>query len=481
MSKESPSADSGLARKRKAAGKSAAWYTIAAFTTKAIGFVTIPIFTRIMTLEEFGLFNNYVAWQAIFLCIFGLESYLTVNRARFDYGGSRLQEYQFTVLSTGVALSAALMAILFAVPQVCIGLTGLDFQYILILVLYVMFYPAFAMFQAFQRTQYKYKLSASLSLVTSLFSTVLSVVLVLTLSDALLGRIGGQYLPFVVLGAAMLCWYAKTGKARIRIEYLKYALPLCLPLIVSCVGGYALLVGSRIVAQHMCSPNEMAYISLAVTCAQISYVLVTTMNNAWAPWLMDCLHEKRLDEVRRTFYPYIWGTFIVTTVCSLLAPELVAILGGSEYAPAAVFLPAFIESMLFSMVASQYTYLETYYKQVKQAGFASLLVGVMHIGLCIVCTYYWGPLSLGYVNMLSYGLLVACHKLILKMIGCPDVFGAGMIGAPLLFALLFSIACPMLLSSGLTAIRYLLVGVLCALGVVLLKHAIGVFSGQKVK
>lgn len=196
---------------------------------------------------------------------------------------------------------------------------------------------------------------------------------------------------------------------------------------------------------------------------------------------MDCLHEKRLDEVRRTFYPYIWGTFIVTTVCSLLAPELVAILGGSEYAPAAVFLPAFIESMLFSMVASQYTYLETYYKQVKQAGFASLLVGVMHIGLCIVCTYYWGPLSLGYVNMLSYGLLVACHKLILKMIGCPDVFGAGMIGAPLLFALLFSIACPMLLSSGLTAIRYLLVGVLCALGVVLLKHAIGVFSGQKVK
>ena len=85
MSKESPSADSGLARKRKAAGKSAAWYTIAAFTTKAIGFVTIPIFTRIMTLEEFGLFNNYVAWQAIFLCIFVLESYLTVNPVSYTH------------------------------------------------------------------------------------------------------------------------------------------------------------------------------------------------------------------------------------------------------------------------------------------------------------------------------------------------------------------------------------------------------------
>ena len=51
-----------------------------------------------MTPDEFGSFSAYAAFQTIMIAVFGLESFLTLNRARFDFGELDLMKYQFSVL-----------------------------------------------------------------------------------------------------------------------------------------------------------------------------------------------------------------------------------------------------------------------------------------------------------------------------------------------------------------------------------------------
>lgn len=423
-----------LEQKKKAAGRSAVWYTVATFVTKGLGFLTIPLFTRVMTTGEFGLFNNYAAWQTILLSVLSLESYATLNRARLDCKGKELQDYQFTLLTSSLGVTMLLAILLVFAPAVPELLTDLDREYLYIMVLYLLFYPAFTMFQMLQRVQYRYKLSAFLSLGASLFATGLAVLLVVTLDDALMGRIVGQYVPFAVLGVAFYLWYWKTGGS-FRVRHLKYALPLAIPLVVATLGSQVLLLGCRIVTQHSCGADEVAFLSLATTVAQIVLILVNTLNNAWAPWLYDCLNEGEPDKALKTFRLYIWGMAALSIAVMLLGPELVLILGGPEYSPTVWLVPSFMFTCLLSMLANQYVYLETYYKDVWAGGAATLLFGVINLPLCWVFIFLWGFEAVGYANIVSNALLVCAHKiLIARHLKVQDLFSLKNVAAPLGFA-----------------------------------------------
>lgn len=424
-----------LEQKKKEAGKSAIWYTAATFITKGLGFITIPLFTRIMTTGEFGLFNNFAAWQQILLSVLSLESYATLNRARLDCEGKELQDYQFTLLTSSLGITFLLAVLLIVAPSMPETITDLDRKYLYIMVLYLLFYPAFTMFQMLQRVQYRYKLSAGLSLGASLLATALSVFLVVTLDDALMGRVVGQYVPFAVLGAVFYLWYWKTG-GTFRVKYLRYALPLAVPLVIATLGTQVLLLGCRIVTQHSCGPDEVAFLSLATTVSQIVLILVNTLNNAWAPWLYDCLSSGKPEKAIETFKLYLWGMTVLSVLVMLAGPELVRILGGEEYGPTVWLVPSFMFTCLLSMLANQYVYLETYYKDVWAGGIATLAIGIVNLPLCFGFIRVAGFDAVGYANITSNALLILVHKgLIARRLKVEDLFSAKASAMPILVAI----------------------------------------------
>ena len=83
----------------KKALKSGIWYTVSNFLIRSIGFITTPIFTRLLTKSEFGAFNNYSSWLSIITIFvtFNLES--TLISAKYDYKES-FDEYILSLLSS---------------------------------------------------------------------------------------------------------------------------------------------------------------------------------------------------------------------------------------------------------------------------------------------------------------------------------------------------------------------------------------------
>ena len=65
--------------------KSGVWYTIGNFITKGIGFLTTPIFTRLMTTADIGDFANYSSWITILSAILTLDLFTSVALAKYDY------------------------------------------------------------------------------------------------------------------------------------------------------------------------------------------------------------------------------------------------------------------------------------------------------------------------------------------------------------------------------------------------------------
>ena len=59
----------------KKAAKAGIWYTIGNFILKGCIFLSLPIFTRILSTTDFGIFNTYMAYEGILTAILGLGLY----------------------------------------------------------------------------------------------------------------------------------------------------------------------------------------------------------------------------------------------------------------------------------------------------------------------------------------------------------------------------------------------------------------------
>ena len=59
--------------------KAALWFTFATFLRKGISFITVPIFTRIMTTEQYGRYSAYMSLVNVFTILCGLEFHTCIE------------------------------------------------------------------------------------------------------------------------------------------------------------------------------------------------------------------------------------------------------------------------------------------------------------------------------------------------------------------------------------------------------------------
>ena len=71
-------------------------FFIASLITKGIGYITTPLFTRLLSAEEFGQVSVYLTWMQVFgiVAMFCL-SYGVFNNGMVDFSEQR-DEYSFS-------------------------------------------------------------------------------------------------------------------------------------------------------------------------------------------------------------------------------------------------------------------------------------------------------------------------------------------------------------------------------------------------
>ena len=390
--------------------KSGFWYTAASFCSRAMAFITMPLFTRILTNEEYGDFGVFVSWNATLLIICGLEVYSTINRARFDFKEKgELDGY----ISSSLILSSLFTSVLFVFyllfPQLVGKLFLLDRKYMLIMFGYLMTYPAFAMFHAKQRIEYKYKTSSVIAFSTLVLAYVVAVILTLTMkSDRLFGRTFGQYVVYIIVGIGFYVYFLRRS-CKITLRAWKYALRIGLPLVFAYLGSQIMLSSDNIIVKHMCSSQEVSYLVVTHSCSQIVLLLVRSVNTAWAPWFFDMLKADQTAKIKKVFQIYLWLVVVCVFGVVLLGPEIIMILGGAKYREAVSILPVYILCGVFTVLTAQFTNLETYHKKPEYAAVFTAIAAGLNVGLNIIGVKFWGYRAVSYATLICELILIALH------------------------------------------------------------------------
>ena len=212
--------------------KAGAWYTASNVLIRSVSVITAPIFTRLLTPADYGLFNNFFSWQNILACVFGLCLNYSIGRAKIDF-----KDDFNGFISSIQTLSAITGFLLLVLALPFIGLLSafmeIDKGLLISLLVMLIFSPSISYLQSKYRFEYRYKENVLIAIINTVGTVVISIILIL-LSDAenrYIGRILGSVIPIFILGIFAFIFLYIKGRTGINTQYWRYALRISLPMI----------------------------------------------------------------------------------------------------------------------------------------------------------------------------------------------------------------------------------------------------------
>ena len=400
--------------------KSGAWFTISNFLIKAIGFITTPIFTRLLTKAEYGDFSNFLTWAGIVYIITSLNLEASLVRGKFDFKDD-FSNYLFSITS----LAEISTAIWFFVFQVFKSEIASAFSvneiYINCMFVYLFFEPIINIYINAKRLIFQYKQVAVISFALSTISSALAVVLVITMDNKLLGRTMGYIIPYALIGTVLFINNISC-KSKLVLSYWKYALIITLPYIPHLLSMFLLWNMDKAMIKRICGAEDLALYSLAYTVGSLITILANSVNSAYSPWLGEKLNSKEYEQIRRISVPYV-GIAAVFTICvALITPEILYILGGSAYLEAERVLPLVAASCLVQFVYCMYVNVEQFEKKTIGMAIASALAAFINFVTNYLFIPKYGYLAAACTTLASYICLLLMHMLLVKIIDRSHVY-----------------------------------------------------------
>lgn len=405
----------------KKAFKAGAWYTISNFLLKGIGFITTPVFTRLMTKSEYGDYSNYTAWAAIIAILVTLEMSGCVYRARYDFEED-FNGFLSSIIFCGTVITAVCYGIVVIFMPLFVKIFDMKPVYIHMMFLTVLISPALNIMQAEHRILQKYKSFVAVSVGSTVVSTLVSLLCVITLEDKLFGRIYGMMVPLLVVYLIAYIIMMTKGRCYFNKEYWQYAIVFSLPLVPHLLSNTILGSSDRIMIKQMCSAEEAAIYSVAYSCGMIISILFTSLNQAWEPWLFDRVHEKDYEAVKKASRYYL-VFFVISVMGSILvAPELIFIMGGKAYKEAVYVIPPVMVGYGCKFAYTFYVNMERFEKKTKYISIGTIVSALLNLLLNFIFIPIYGYIAAAYTTLVGFLMLVFMHYIMSKRLKLTDMY-----------------------------------------------------------
>lgn len=407
---------SGISRDVKAG----VWYTVGNFVNRGIAFISTPIFSRLLSKEDYGQFSNFTAWASLLGVITSLELFSSISRAYYDYEDD-FDTYMSTISWLSIVFSGICYLVVLCLGDMAEGLFGLNSREINMLFLYLIFSPAIQFLMIQQRVRGKYKTVIFVNIGSTLFSLGVSVVAVLIFQDKVWGRIVGYVLPTVIVNLVIYGLFFSKGRKFVR-ERAKYALIISIPLIPHSLAGDVLNNSDRLVIKQYCGNTELAVYSFANNCAMAVSILNKSINQANAPWLYRRLKENDTETIKTHGKELLLLFLAIVLGGMLLTPELVYILGGEKYADSIALIPIILMGYCFQFLYTYYVHLEIYCKKTFTISMGTLCAAGTNLVLNFVCVPRFGYWIAAVTTLISYIILWLAHYIITRRLPYKDVY-----------------------------------------------------------
>ena len=399
-------------------------FFFASMITKGIAYITTPLYTRLLTTEEYGQTSIFFTWLEIFgiIAMFCL-SYGVFNNGMVDYPEKR-DEYSFSMLILSNIITLCISGVMFILYPSVNQYIGLEKHYIVLMFIIYFFQPAYNFWIAKQRYEYKYKAVVVCTVLTAVISPFAAILLMMNnpVGSRLFSRIFGAE---IVLICFYMIFYVVIGikaKFRINMSYWKTAILFNLPLIPHYLSTYLLGSSDRIMISYFVSNSATAYYSLAYTVASISLIVWTAINGSLIPFTYEKCKSEDYSAINKVTIPILTMFAICSLLVILFAPEVVTMLGTDDYYEAIYVIPPVVGGVFFQVQYFVYSNIVYYYKKPKYVMMGSVIAVILNLILNYVFIRQFGYIAAAYTTLICYMIQVIIDYIGMKRVVQKDVY-----------------------------------------------------------
>jgi O-antigen/teichoic acid export membrane protein len=384
-------------------------YLSATFFLKALGFISVPIYTRLLTPDEYGILAVFASAITIVTVFMGLNLRSGIKRYYFEKNNDFDKVLGINLIFIFI-FDIILFSILFILRnQIAsfFAISGKLFFYAsLISVLYVPFNIYLSYLQGIKNSK-KYSI---ITIIKQILILITSIILMVNLEkNVYMGKIYAQ-LSF----AALLFFYSyyemiKISNFSLKKKYIKYTLSFGVPLIPAALSGFILSHFDRIIINQITGSLDTGLYSFAYNVGMIMNVVVMASIKAWQPIFYEEFSDNNLDKINRMAYNYSKYIYFSAIGLILFSKEIVMILADESYYEALNLVPVIVLGYVSVFLYTLFFQYASYRKRTGLISLNTFISGFANIGLNYWLIPIFGYTAAAYTTFASYILLFVLH------------------------------------------------------------------------
>jgi O-antigen/teichoic acid export membrane protein len=386
-------------------------YVLGNALQQALNFVLIPVYTRFLTPEEYGITGVTLAVGGVLTSILGFGIYGSVARHYYDYKDAPEQLKQFITtnfLFLVLVAGGVTLALNYWGELLWFKITSgqVPFSPYMRIVLWTSYATILLQVPlALYRTQQKAASFMIAQLSSFSLSLTATILLVVVWRMGAVGQLLGRLVAFgatatVLSGLLIRHWFSPY----LRWRDLSISLAFGLPLIPHQLSGWALTSIDRILLEPRIPLADVGLYNLGYQIGLVMLVLVTSINMAWSPYYYNLMKsaanpERRIQQVTALYTAIVGGICLVGV---LFSREILFLLAPPRYYAAAQYAPL----IMFSYLLNGYYYFASmplfYYKATHWVPVITVTSALLNIGLNLWWIPLWGAFGSAWATLVAY-------------------------------------------------------------------------------
>lgn len=390
-------------------------YLITNISSKALSLLSIPILTRLLTTDEYGVINVFTSFIGIFAIIFTLNLHSAISRYYYEnkddfndfFGTSIILVFSFTSLSFMILLLGRYyFAELFNIPVDI-------FMFFIPVVLFEVVTSVFVQIYTAKRES---KMLAKLNIMKIYGTFILTVVIILLLNSKLYrGPIWASSLAGLIFSSYYLLKLKEYFTVNVKKEHVKYIFNYSIPLIPYALSGVIITQFDRIMINSYTGANDVGLYSFAYNLGMMLALVITSVDSAWMPKYFEYMNSKDYDthdnDVKRIFRLIsVAALFLI-----LQGKEIGMVLAKKNFHEGLILVPIIVLSYLLLGMFNVFGRNIGYTKKTVFASFILLGSGILNVVLNSIFIPKYGYTASAYTTAVSYLTMMISAWLLCKI------------------------------------------------------------------
>lgn len=389
--------------------KNSTIYLGSSIVNKAVPFLLLPIMTKYLSPEDYGLLSIYTIFITLYTAFIGMNLHMNISKNFFKVSKEELSLYVGNIL---IILSATFLFYLMITYLITLKFNtifSIPSEYLL----FIPFISSMIMVNELNttilRNEQRAYVFGAFEISNTIIKMSVTILLLLVFSYGWYAQVFGVLTGAIVFFIIGLIYMYKRGYITLsyKKEKVNDILNISVPIIPHLLSGIIIAMSDRLFIEKMVSIEAVGIYTVGYMFGMVVMLFTDAFIKAWSPWFYKNLaqptHDKKIKIVRYT-YIYMTAIFILAITISLAGKFILPYFVDEKFYGAGKFI---LWVSLGYAVRGSYQIFLPYLVHISKTSFlsiSSMIAAILNLFLNYIFIDYYGAIGAAYATILAFAV-----------------------------------------------------------------------------